>query len=126
WEETTVVVTSDHETGNLWGAGTYESGAFEPITGVQGELPAAEFTDWTDGEPGDGTPHYHTHQLVPVYAKGAAASALEAAARSEDEVRGAYLRNIDIAQVLHENIATGNPAGEPSPEPEPEPEPDPE
>src|SRR5699024_12565574 len=39
WEETTVVVTADHETGNLWGAGTSESNEFEPITGAAGDLP---------------------------------------------------------------------------------------
>ncbi|GAB3060893.1 alkaline phosphatase [Sediminivirga luteola] len=122
WDETTVIVTSDHETGNLWGAGALESGDFEPITGEQGTLPDAEFIDYTDGEPGDSTPHYHTLQLVPLYAQGPAAAALEAAATGTDPVRGAYLDNTDIGRVLQEHIRAA--AEQPDPEPsEPAPTP---
>src|SRR5699024_10439138 len=117
WEETTVVVTADHETGNLWGAGTSESNEFEPITGAAGDLPSAEFADWTDGEPGEENPHYHTLSLVPLFARGPAGPALEAAATGQDPVRGDYLHLADIGRVLHEHIG----ADAPQPEPEPEP-----
>jgi len=115
WEETTVIVTSDHETGNLHGAGTLESRDFQPITGAAGELPAAEYTDYTDGEPGERTPHYHTHQLVPLFARGPAADDFVAAATSTDPVRGAYLQNTDIADVIHAELRS---AGESPQEPE--------
>lgn len=107
WEETTVIVTADHETGNLWGSGTDESGQFQPLTGAAGEVPGAEFTDFTDVDPQDPTqaPHYHTHQLVPVYARGPLAEELAAASVGTDPVRGAYLRNIDIARTLHASMA---------------------
>ncbi|WP_168211771.1 alkaline phosphatase [Ruania zhangjianzhongii] len=125
WAETTVIVTADHETGNLQGAGTLDSGGFEPITGSAGELPAAEFTDFTDGEPGEQNPHYHTHQLVPLFAQGPAADALAAAATNTDPVRGAYLQNTDIAHVLHAELRSANDAPEPEPEPTQDPEPEP-
>ena len=124
WAETTVIVTADHETGNLQGAGTVDSGDFQPITGSAGALPAAEFTDFTDGEPGEENPHYHTHQLVPLFAQGPATAGLVAAATSSDPVRGDYLQNTDIAEVLHAELRSANP--EPEPEPEPTPNPDPE
>ncbi|HIY24761.1 MAG TPA: alkaline phosphatase [Candidatus Brachybacterium merdigallinarum] len=106
WEETTVIVTADHETGNLWGAGTDESGQFQPLTGEQGEVPAAEFTDFTDVDPEDPeqAPHYHTHQLVPLFARGPLAEDLAAATVGTDPVRGDYLRNIDIAHTIHESM----------------------
>ncbi|MGC5628578.1 alkaline phosphatase [Georgenia sp. Z1344] len=129
WEETTVIVTSDHETGNLWGGGTLGedgieiTGEFQPLTGTAGELPAAEFTDFTDLKENENeeTPHYHTHQIVPFFARGAAAEEFAAVADSTDPVRGDYLENTDIAEVIHAQIRAA--AQEPDPEPEPEPEP---
>lgn len=108
WEETTIIVTADHETGNLWGSGTWETNEFQPITGAKGEVPAAEYADYTDVDPDDPeqAPHYHTHQLVPLYAQGPLADDLAAVATGYDEVRGDYLRNIDIATVIRSAIAT--------------------
>lgn len=73
WEQNLVVVTSDHETGHLWGAGSCAAQDFRPLTGEPGEPPAAEFCDFTDGAPGDENPHYHTNALVPLFAQGAGA-----------------------------------------------------
>lgn len=108
WEETTLIVTSDHETGNLWGAETLESGQFQPLTGQRGQLPAAQYTDFTDVDPEDPqrAPHYHTHQLVPLYAKGPLAPTLQEVAVGQDPVRGAYLQNTDIAVAVRELIAS--------------------
>ncbi|MET0302937.1 MAG: alkaline phosphatase [Microbacteriaceae bacterium] len=87
WDETLVVVTADHETGYLAGAGAGET--WTPMTGAAGELPDVS---WHSGN--------HTNALVPVYAKGAGSDALEARATSWDIVRGAYLDNTDIAEVI--------------------------
>ena len=59
WSETLLVVTSDHETGDLWGPGR----DFDPIVdnGV-GMIPGHS---WQSGN--------HTNSLVPLYAQGAGA-----------------------------------------------------
>lgn len=105
WEVTTLVVTSDHETGNLWGAGTYESQKFFPLTGEKHEMPAVDYADWTDYDPEDPeAPHYHTHQLVPLFAKGPLAEDFASATSGHDEVRGDYLYNTDIAEVIRAGL----------------------
>jgi alkaline phosphatase len=42
----------------------------------------------------------HTNSLVPLFAKGAGASALAARADSVDPVRGQYLDNTEVAQTV--------------------------
>ncbi|MCL2305856.1 MAG: alkaline phosphatase, partial [Planctomycetaceae bacterium] len=74
WDETLVIVTADHETGQLWGPGTYrdENGngvwdhsedvfnGFQPIENLgRGNVPNVQYG--TGG---------HTTGLVPLYAKG--------------------------------------------------------
>jgi alkaline phosphatase len=89
WNETLVVVTSDHETGHLSGVG---SGAgWTPLRGRGiGALPEHAFHHT-----------YHTNQLVPFFARGAGAHALPALTRGRvDPVRGAYLDNTDLANWL--------------------------
>lgn len=87
WEETLVVVTADHETGYL--DGSESDPTWTPITGAKGQLPDE---GWFSGD--------HTNQLVPLFAKGAGADAYAAAATGADPVRGAYLDNTDVANVL--------------------------
>ncbi len=92
WDETLVIVTSDHETGYLAGAGadpTWTSlvpGAAEQVAGHS----------WHSGN--------HTNQLVPVYAKGPGADAIAARATGTDPVRGAYLDNTDLANVFLDEL----------------------
>lgn len=86
WEETLVIVTADHETGYLAGAGAGPDAGWTPMTGEQGELP--EVT-WHSGG--------HTNALVPFYAHGAGAEQFAARADQYDPVRGAYLDNTDVA-----------------------------
>ncbi|WP_263119666.1 alkaline phosphatase [Cellulomonas sp. RIT-PI-Y] len=87
WDETLVIVTADHETGYL--DGSESDPTWTPITGAQGQLPTE---GWFSGN--------HTNQLVPLFAKGAGAEAYTAAATGTDPVRGSYLDNTDIANVL--------------------------
>lgn len=94
WEETLVVVTADHETGYLAGPGSGPT--WEPMTGSAGELPEVS---WNSGG--------HTNALVPVYAKGAGSAALSARADQFDLVRGAYLDNTDIGEVIFDFLGHG-------------------
>ena len=97
WDETLVVVTADHETGYLHGARSDPT--WTPLTGRAGELPDER---WFSGE--------HTNQLVPLFAKGAGADLLAAAATGEDPVRGAYLDNTDLARMLFDTWGRGDTA----------------
>lgn len=93
WDETLVIVTSDHETGSLWGPGVV---ADRPGTWFRslvdngaGTLPGFQF--YTSG---------HSNQLVPLHARGRGAELLAAAADQHDSRRGAYLDNTEIAQAV--------------------------
>ncbi|GAA1768108.1 alkaline phosphatase [Kocuria aegyptia] len=91
WKETLVVVTADHETGYLEGPGA--DPAWSTLDGASGAVPAGS---WNSGG--------HTNMLVPVYAKGAGAKELDRRARMTDPVRGAYLDNTDLANLLLEDL----------------------
>lgn len=89
WDETLVVVTSDHETGHLSGMGSGPGWVPLRSRGA-GQLPEHAFHHI-----------YHTNQLVPFFARGAGAEGLRAlAADQTDLVRGPYLDNTDLARWL--------------------------
>lgn len=87
WDETLVIVTADHETGHLMAPGS-ETG-WRPLTGTRGQVPTHE---WGSEK--------HTNSLVPLFAEGAGAQALAERADAIDPVRGQYLDNTDIGQVI--------------------------
>lgn len=94
WDETLVIVTADHETGYL--EGPTSSDKFWSIqTGRKGRVVPTGHA-WYSGD--------HTNQLVPVYAKGAGSQQLLARATKTDPVRGAYLDNTDLANLLLEDL----------------------
>ncbi len=92
WDETLLIVTADHETGYLAGAGADPTWT-SLVPGGEG---AVAGHTWHSGN--------HTNQLVPVYARGAGADALTARATGSDPVRGAYLDNTDLATVLLDEL----------------------
>lgn len=96
WKETLVIVAGDHETGYLEGAGSGE--VWTLLEGSAGQVPAVA---WHSGN--------HTNMLVPVYAKGAGAKELGRLATMTDPVRGAYLDNTDLANVLLEDLWAAGP-----------------
>jgi alkaline phosphatase len=92
WDETLLIVTSDHETGGIWGEGTYEteSGILHPTNPLNADSRAAtqfvpgrdrfvKFRTVQDRGPGKIPGHQfasgeHTNDLVPLWALGAGSS----------------------------------------------------
>ena len=89
WDETLVVITADHETGFLTGPGADATTGWTPMTGAAGELPSVS---WHSGN--------HTNTIVPVFAKGAGSQLIADRADGWDKVRGAYIDNTDIGEVV--------------------------
>ncbi|MBN1629210.1 MAG: alkaline phosphatase, partial [Thermoleophilia bacterium] len=124
WGETLLIVTSDHETGGIWGpdstAGMAEYPSaprfivrgdptvFVPIVNNgAGELPTVTYYNHRAqyDNPDTGVKFYwHTNALVPVYAKGANAAFFKTQVRGIDPVRGAYIDNTDIFDVMYHSI----------------------
>jgi alkaline phosphatase len=92
WAETLVIVTGDHETGYLTGPGsdpTWES----IVNNGAGVLPGME---WHSGS--------HTNALIPFFAQGVAAHLFEHQDIQDDPVRGDYIDNTAIFNVVLEVI----------------------
>jgi alkaline phosphatase len=88
WDETLLVVTGDHETGYLNGPGS--DPGWEPVVNRgAGVLPGME---WHSGS--------HTNSLIPFFAWGAGAWRFAEGADGWDPVRGAYIDNTEIGQVI--------------------------
>jgi alkaline phosphatase len=85
WEETLLIVTADHESGNLWGGDP-----FTPVTdnGI-GNMPGLQYNS-SD----------HTNSLVPVFMQGPGASLLMKDADETDPVRGPYIQNVEIPNLV--------------------------
>ncbi|MDS2172829.1 alkaline phosphatase [Nesterenkonia sp. CL21] len=87
WEETLVIVTADHETGYL--SGSDDQPGFTPMTGEAGQLPDL---GWYSGD--------HTNQVVPFFVRGAGSEAFFEEIVGTDPVRGDYVDNTVVADVL--------------------------
>ena len=132
WDETLLVVTSDHETGGIWGEGTYvnseggpvaedrsdeaiEAARFDPAEDEfieflpvqdrgEGELPGHQFASGN-----------HTNELVPLWAIGAGAEMFEEYDRTDLEAAelwgdqydwdGAYIDNTALFEVMSRTFA---------------------
>ncbi len=115
WDETLLIVTSDHETGGIWGAGTYTDGdddprwdptvdTFNDFVAVpnegQGVVPAHQYASGN-----------HTNKLVPTYAIGAGAETLLDVAQVDagsaalwgaefGDWDGSYVDNTDVYRTM--------------------------
>lgn len=89
WGEALVIVTGDHETGYLTGAGS-DPGWMPLENNGAGNLPGME---WHKGG--------HTNQLIPFYAKGRGATLFRKNdGMMIDPVRGNYINNTVIAETI--------------------------
>lgn len=99
WDETLVIITGDHECGYLTGPGSGKPDStsthnvqeiWRPIENRgQGNLPGMEWH--SDG---------HTNSLIPFFAHGKGSELFHPVADETDPVRGKYLDNTEISQVL--------------------------
>jgi alkaline phosphatase len=93
WQDTLLIVTADHETGMLWGPGAGT---------VDGRPIFAPVADRGPGATPGVTWHSagHTNQLVPLYAIGVNSGLLQERARLADPVRGNYIDNAAIGDLI--------------------------
>ncbi len=89
WEETLIIVTSDHECGYLTGPNHPDPVNEKVENRGQGNLPGHQ---WNFDS--------HTNMLVPMYAKGPGVELLDMFAEEKDPVRGPFLQNTEIAQAI--------------------------
>ena len=107
WENTLLIVTADHETGNLWGP---TKGTFNQVVdnGV-GNLPGAAYNSGS-----------HTNALVPFYAKGAGSELFAQYLTGTDpQIAGQYGVSTAFNQYIdNTNVFSVMDAAMPVPEPE--------
>ncbi len=88
WDETLLIVTADHETGYVTGAG--EEGKYTEVENRgKGVMPGLRFNSKD-----------HTNSLVPFFIRGAGAERAVAFADQTDERRGPYLDNTELPQIV--------------------------
>jgi alkaline phosphatase len=88
WDETLVVVTSDHECGYLTGPASDPE--LKPVVAHgEGELPGFE---WHSSG--------HTNALVPLFVRGAGAGRFAGYQVGDDPRHGAYVNNTAVARVV--------------------------
>ena len=94
WDETLIIITADHETGLLLGPKS-DTVPFDPIVNRgAGSVPGIRYNS-----------KQHTNSLVPVFAKGQGSQTLADFVVGKDPVRGAYIDNTAIGQVLLNAVA---------------------
>jgi len=86
WNETLVIVTGDHETGLLWG----EEPFYPLVDRGLNNLPIMKFHTAN-----------HTNSLIPFYAKGVGSELYNNFANESDSMRGPYIQNSEVAQLIH-------------------------
>ncbi len=97
WEDTLLIVTSDHETGYITGPGSgiklpddNISDTWKPLKN-KGKGKIAEMEWHSD---------YHTNSLVPLFAKGYGSERFALLADEKDPVHGFYLDNTEIGSLM--------------------------
>ena len=125
WSDSLVIVTADHETGFL--TASPDSFGQAPLGEISPRSLALEKTvastgrraSWEDVDDNDsiddGERVYwswnssgHTNSLAPLFARGAGAKLFNSYATENDPVRGAYLDNTDVFEVMQAVLPAGN------------------
>jgi alkaline phosphatase len=92
WDETLLIVTSDHETGYLT-VSAADGNRAAIVNNGAGNMPEL---NWQSGG--------HTNSLVPLFAKGLGSNIFQKHIDGYDPVRGYYLDNTDIYKVVMELV----------------------
>ena len=88
WDETLLIVTSDHECGFLWGTEGIDT--YNPVINKgKGNMPLMK---WYADD--------HTNALVPFFAKGAGSNIFQLFADEYDPRYGFYIQNAVVAQAI--------------------------
>ena len=99
WEDTLLIVTSDHETGYITGPGS----GLEPPDGDVTKTWKPLVNKGTGKVPEMEWHHdYHTNSLVPLFAKGYGSERFAQMADERDPVRGFYIDNTEIGLLMIE------------------------
>jgi len=130
WDNTLVIVTADHETGYLSTApgspanlplgtvnahslslektmaGSSQRASWEDVD-LDRVIDAGEQVYWSWNSSG------HTNSLVPLFARGNGANLFNSYANGSDPVRGAYLDNTNIFDVMNTVINASEPGSNP-------------
>lgn len=97
WDETLVVITADHETGLLWGPES-DKHPFQPLVDKgPGKIPGLKYNS-----------KKHSNSPVPVFARGVGAEQLATIVVGNDPVRGPYVDNTGIAEVVRAAIQSAD------------------
>lgn len=93
WDETLVIVTGDHETGYLTGKDSNDNAVNPPTdwNGTSGKA-IVDKMKWNSGS--------HTNSIIPFYAHGKGAEYFEYLADQIDPMRGRYIDNTEIPQII--------------------------
>jgi len=92
WDETLLIITSDHETGHISGQPNMKNHVVADVKNMgKGEMP--EFYFLTSE---------HTNSLVPFFAKGVGAEKFTSKAINTDPVHGKYMDSTDLGKTLFE------------------------
>lgn len=89
WDETLIIVTSDHECGFLTGPNYPEEISSMVENQGKGNLPLHKFNHGS-----------HTNLLVPIYARGPGQQIIEMLAGEYDPIFGRYMQNVQIPQAI--------------------------
>jgi alkaline phosphatase len=99
WEETIIIVTGDHETGYLTGPGSDPKADNANMN--RNEIWKPLVNNGEGHEPGmEWHSEGHTNSLIPFYAKGIGSEKFNQRIKGNDPVRGPYIDESDIGQVL--------------------------
>lgn len=88
WDETLLIVTGDHETGQLTGPGS--DPGWQPLENCGRNQPPG--MEWHHDN--------HTNSLIPLFAKGRGAELLLQRVQGHDPVRGPYVDNTAVAETV--------------------------
>ena len=99
WNETLIIVTGDHETGYLTGPGSNPEGNQSAVS--KHEIWKPLINNGKGVQPGmEWHSEGHTNSLIPFFAKGTGSEKFNQRIKGTDPVRGDFIDESDIGQVL--------------------------